>query len=72
MGGREYLGCLIGLAAICLIGGAPFAVVAGIVLVKLFGGFIVLGLIVFAFGALFGGAAAVAAFVERLRNRPDK
>ena len=69
MDGREYLGCLIALAAICLIGGVPFAVVAGIVLVKLFGAFIVLGLIAVAFVAAFGGVAAVVAFVERLRNR---
>lgn len=69
MGGREYLGCLLGLAALCLIAGAPFAAVAGIVFWKLAGGIIVLLALALGLAAILGGSAAVSALFDRLRRR---
>jgi len=68
MGGREYLGCLLTLAVLCVIAGAPVAVVAGIVLWKIFGGILILAGIAIVVVLLVGGTAAAAELIERIRG----
>ncbi len=72
MGGREYLGCLLALAAMCLLAGAPVAWVAGVVFWNLAGGIVILGGLVLVFVALSGGGAAIASLFDRLRSGPPQ
>lgn len=72
MGGREYLGCLLALAALCLLAGAPLALVVGVVFWKLAGGFIILGALAVAILAVIGGGTAIASWFDRRRNGPTQ